>query len=207
MTHLKATVAILALTAGTALAGTSVSPEAEITAETAVENAAQETQELAGDAAEATEDAIDATTEAASDAAQAVEDTAEGAVAATTDAVEEATDYATDTPDPNAEAEMSGMVVGDLIGMDVAEANGDVIGEIDYVVREGDALAAVIGIGGFLGFGEYTVAIPLSEFSMAGEDGTLKLASWTEAELEAQPEFDETGIQSVPEDMVIDQIS
>ena len=209
MTHLKTTVAILALTAGTAFAGTNVSTEAEINADVSAENAAQETQEFAGDAAQATEEAIDKTADAASDAAQAVEETAKDAASATADAVNDATDYASETLDPDAEAnmDMSGMVVGDLLGMNVAEANGEVIGEIDYVVRDGDDLAAVIGIGGFLGLGEYTVAIPLNEFSMGSEEDTLKLSAWTEKELEAQPEFDETGVEGLPVDMAIDQLS
>lgn len=209
MTYLKTTVAVLALTAGTAFAGTDVSTEAEIKADTSVESAAQKTQEFTSDAAQATEEVFDNTSEVASDAAQAVEDTAKDAASATSDAVEDATDYATETlePDTTPNMDISGMVVGDLVGMDVAEANGEVIGEIDYVVRDGDDLAAVIGIGGFLGLGEYTVAIPLNEFSMGTEDDTLKLAAWTEAELEAQPEFDETNVEGLPADMAINQLS
>lgn len=209
MTHLKTTVAILALTAGTAFAGTSVSTETEVKTDTAMENVAEETNELANDAAEATEDAIDTTAEAASDAASAVEETAEDAAAATAEAADDAADYTAEAvdPDTNVDTEMSAMVVGDLLGKNVVEANGEVIGEIDYIVRDGEKLAAVIGIGGFLGLGEYTVAIPLDEFDMGVEEDNLVLSSWTEEELEAQPEFDETNVEGLPEDMAIDQIS
>lgn len=209
MTHLKATVALLALTAGTAFAGTSASTDAEIKAETSMETATDETKEFVDNAAQATENAVDATAEAASDAATAVEDTAKDAASATAEAVNDAAEYTEDTlqADAPVDAEMSTMVVGDLIGKDVAEANGEVVGEIDYIVRDGDKLAAVIGIGGFLGLGEYTVAIPLTEFGMTAEEDVLKLANWTETELEAQPEFDETNVEGLPEDMPIDQIS
>lgn len=209
MTHLKTTVAILALTAGTAFAGTSVSTETEINAETSMERAADETKQFANNAAEATENAVDATVDAASDAATAVEETAEDAASATADAVNDAADYTEKAlqADASVGAEMSDMVVGDLIGKNVAEANGEVVGEIDYIVRDGDDLAAVIGIGGFLGLGEYTVAIPLNEFDMGAEEDTLTLSNWTETELEAQPEFDETGVEGLPEDMPIDQVS
>ncbi|WP_300056736.1 PRC-barrel domain-containing protein [uncultured Roseobacter sp.] len=209
MTHLKATVAILALTAGTAFAGTSVSTEAEVKAETSLETAADETKEFANDAAQATENAAEATVDAASDAAAAVEDTAKDAASATADAMNDAAEYTEDAlqADASVDAEMSTMVVGDLIGKDVAEANGEVVGEIDYIVRDGDDLAAVIGIGGFLGLGEYTVAIPLNEFDMSAEEDMLMLSNWTETELEAQPEFDETNVEGLPEDMPIDQLS
>ncbi|GFE49384.1 hypothetical protein So717_11370 [Roseobacter cerasinus] len=209
MTHLKATVAILALTAGTAFAGTSASTDAEIKADTSMETAADETKEFVNNAAQATENAAEATADAASDAATAVEETAEDAASATADAVKDAAEYSEDTlqADNSIDAEMSTMVVGDLIGKNVAEANGEVVGEIDYIIRDGDKLAAVIGIGGFLGLGEYTVAIPLNEFDMTAEEDTLKLANWTETELEAQPEFDETNVEGLPDDMPIDQIS
>ncbi|WP_299672505.1 PRC-barrel domain-containing protein [uncultured Roseobacter sp.] len=209
MTHLKATVAILALTAGTAFAGTSVSTEAEVKAETSLETAADETKEFANDAAQATENAAEATVDAASDAAAAVEDTAKDAASATAETVNDAAEYTEDAlqADASVDAEMSTMVVGDLIGKDVAEANGEVVGEIDYIVRDGDDLAAVIGIGGFLGLGEYTVAIPLNEFDMSAEEDMLMLSNWTETELEAQPEFDETNVEGLPEDMPIDQLS
>ncbi|WP_299964648.1 PRC-barrel domain-containing protein [uncultured Roseobacter sp.] len=219
MTHLKTTVAILALTAGSAFAGSNYDKNAEVEASTEIEttagaelnDAAEATEDFANDAAEATEDAVDTTVNAASDAATAVGETAEDAANATADAIEGAADYtaeAVDTdPAMDTEADASVMVAGDLIGKNVIEANGEVIGEIDYVVRDGDDLSAVIGIGGFLGLGEYTVAIPLNEFDMAPEADALRLAEWTQEELEAQPEFDESDVDSVPEDMQIDQLS
>ena len=181
------------------------------TGEAAVDTA----EDVADATADAASDAAEATAETASDAADAAEETAEDATEAAGDAVEDTAadvdatvdsqaDIATSTAD--AGMAFSGMVAGDLIGMEVIEANGETVGEIDYVVRQADGLAAVIGIGGFLGLGEYTVAVPLDEFSRSPE-GELKLNTWTEAELEAQPEFDETGVESLPEDAPLDEMS
>ena len=44
--------------------------------------------------------------------------------------------------------------------------DGEAIGEVDYVIEGENGLEAVIGIGGFLGLGEYTVALPLSDFEL-----------------------------------------
>jgi len=95
------------------------------------------------------------------------------------------------------------MTVADMLGMNVLSANDEVVGEIDYVVSSLDGQAAVIGIGGFLGLGEYTVAIDVEEFQMT-DDEQLKLSAYTEAELEALPQFDETGIESLPDNTTIE---
>ncbi|MEX3017639.1 hypothetical protein [Gymnodinialimonas hymeniacidonis] len=99
----------------------------------------------------------------------------------------------------------SGMTVGDIIGMDVHSIAGedeDDVGEIDYIIETADGYEAVIGIGGFLGLGEYTVALPLGAFSMGGDE-TLLLDGFTEEELEAMPETDESDLEALPDDHVI----
>jgi len=106
----------------------------------------------------------------------------------------------TEMADASATTEMT---VADMLGMNVLSANDEIIGEIDYVVESLDGQAAVIGIGGFLGLGEYTVAIDVDEFQMT-DDEQLKLSAYTEAELEALPEFDETGVESLPDETAID---
>ncbi|MBY5933444.1 PRC-barrel domain-containing protein [Tateyamaria omphalii] len=109
----------------------------------------------------------------------------------------------TDLAENDAVQPTTEMTVADLLGMNVVSANDEVIGEIDYVVNSLDGQAAVIGIGGFLGLGEYTVAIDVNEFEIT-EDEQLKLSQYTEAELEALPEFDETGVESLPDETPID---
>lgn len=250
---LKSTVAILALTAGAAIAQseavtneemkpTSEMNQAESHAEDAMDSAentlentgeaisdtADATMEGAEDAAQATGDAMDdaaeATADTAEDAAEATEEVANDTAEATEDAAESAQtelsdedgtmsgDVASDASNADTQMQMDGemhtslasMTVGDLLGKNVIEANGETIGEVDYVVMDQGKLSAVIGIGGFLGLGEYTVAVPVSELQIAAEDeDALKLTRWTETELENQPEFDETNAESLPEETSI----
>lgn len=124
-------------------------------------------------------------------------------VASDTEADMETDVTRTDTGMSNA---FSGMVVGDLVGLTVVEADGDTIGDIDYVIQTDTGYAAVVGVGGFLGLGEHTVAVPLEEISMAAEND-LKLSTWTKAELEAQPEVDESQIEGLENDVSLDDAS
>jgi ribosomal 30S subunit maturation factor RimM len=94
------------------------------------------------------------------------------------------------------------MTVGDILGMQVIGANGNDVGEIDYVYQNANGYMAVIGIGGFLGLGEHTVALPLGDFTMNG-DGQLVLDGRTEEELEAMQEIDESELEGLPNDHVI----
>lgn len=199
--------------------GDAVEDAAEDTAQ-AVENTAEDAAEGAEDMAEG---AADATEEAADDVAEstdeAADDMTDSDVAADTetDAATELSDNMAADTEMNAEegndvtsteggmgSSFSGMLVGDILGQNVTTQAGEDVGEIDYIVRQGEDLAAVIGIGGFLGLGEYTVAIPLEEFSMAPEGEGMMLSSWTEEELKAQPEFDETGVEGLEDDVPLD---
>lgn len=188
-------------------------------AEDMAEGAADATQDAADDVAESTDEAADDMTD--SDVAADTETDAEMSdenMAADTETDAETSDenMAADT-EMNAEdgndvtsteggmdSSFSGMLVGDILGQNVTTQAGEDVGEIDYIVRQGEDLAAVIGIGGFLGLGEYTVAIPLEEFSMAPEGEGMMLSSWTEEELKAQPEFDETGVEGLEDDVPLD---
>jgi hypothetical protein len=258
MTHSKlmTTVAAIALTAGTAFAGSSevkesemeLKPETEL--EQAAENTGQAIEETAADAAAATEEAVEQTAAAAGELAEDAEQTAEAAIEETGEAMNaageeiesaaaeagaeleqaaeateqaaseavESTEEAVETAEMEASEELAtqdliasdfdGMTVGEIVGMNVYSTNNEDVGEIDYIVRDGDAYAAVIGIGGFLGLGEYTVAIPLEQFSLVdGEVEGLKLSNWTEEELEAQPEFDESGDVGLDDDYRIEMTS
>jgi len=58
--------------------------------------------------------------------------------------------------------ETNQMMASDLIGTRVISANNESIGDINDVIldRNGQVMAAVIGVGGFLGIGEKDVAVP-----------------------------------------------
>ena len=89
------------------------------------------------------------------------------------------------------------MSVAELTGRVVEGSTGDRIGDVDYIVRDGADISAVVGVGGFVSLFEHTVAIPLSEFELAGDDG-LALPDMTEGDLRQMPEMPETGLDSLP---------
>ncbi|WP_194164647.1 PRC-barrel domain-containing protein [Microvirga thermotolerans] len=61
------------------------------------------------------------------------------------------------------------MMASDLIGTKVISTNNESIGDINDVIvdRNGQAVAAVIGVGGFLGIGEKDVAVPFNALEFA----------------------------------------
>ena len=101
-----------------------------------------------------------------------------------------------------------------LIGTKVISADNEAIGDLNDVIvdRNGQAIAAVVGVGGFLGIGEKNVAIPFNmlEFAtreqisaMTGKGVTTTgstvarveepdrvILRMTKAELQAAPKFD-----------------
>ncbi|MBM6582560.1 PRC-barrel domain-containing protein [Microvirga sp. BT689] len=58
--------------------------------------------------------------------------------------------------------EANQMMASDLIGTRVVSTNNESIGDINDVIvdRNGQIMAAVVGVGGFLGIGEKDVAVP-----------------------------------------------
>lgn len=92
---------------------------------------------------------------------------------------------------------LADMTVADLLGRNVYTPEGDKIGDVDYVIGQGGTAQAVVGIGGFLGLGEYTVALPLSDFGYDAAQQMVTLNASKEA-LKAEPEFDEAGAESLP---------
>ncbi|MGE0255617.1 MAG: PRC-barrel domain-containing protein [Alphaproteobacteria bacterium] len=72
-------------------------------------------------------------------------------------------------------------------GKEVVDREGTSVGKVEAVV--GDRV--IVSVGGFLGIGKKTVAIPRSALSMSGigEEAVL-VTSLTEAELEAMPEYE-----------------
>lgn len=81
----------------------------------------------------------------------------------------------------------------DFIGQSVLNSAGDSIGKVDDLVIGGDGglVAAVIGVGGFLGVGQKDVAIPMSNIVVSRlTDGSLRLSTLETAEsLKAAPVY------------------
>ncbi|MBA1158154.1 PRC-barrel domain-containing protein [Microvirga mediterraneensis] len=69
------------------------------------------------------------------------------------------------------------IMASDLIGTRVVSANNESIGDVNDVIldRNGQVMAAVVGVGGFLGIGEKNVAVPFNalEFMSAQQAQAL----------------------------------
>ncbi len=85
------------------------------------------------------------------------------------------------------------ILASDLIGATVYNAEGDDVGEIDDAIvgLDGTIQGVVIGVGGFLGLGEKSVAVEMQQISVQeDEDGDPQLIIDASREsLEAAPEF------------------
>lgn len=87
------------------------------------------------------------------------------------------------------------------IGQSVYNANNESIGSVNDLIlkKDGGIVAAIVGVGGFLGIGEKNVAVPMDKISIAQntQDGSVKLTTDETAEsLKAAPEFKTLAMQS-----------
>jgi hypothetical protein len=88
------------------------------------------------------------------------------------------------------------------IGQSVYNANNESIGSINDLImkKDGGIVAAIVGVGGFLGIGEKDVAVPIEKIAIAQntQDGSLKLTTTTETaeSLKAAPEFKTLAMQA-----------
>ncbi len=168
------------------------------------EEAAQETEQMA-DAAEAE---MSEETEMSTDMAQG-DAAVEGNSMATETADAENTGQMAQDADMASEggwteemdsifADIADQQIAELIGMEVASADGEVVGEVDNFALAGEDVVAIVGIGGFLGIGEHEVALSLGDMTYDGEK--LVLSSMTEEQLREMPEYDEAEANYLPED-------
>ncbi|WP_172298543.1 hypothetical protein [Pseudoruegeria sp. HB172150] len=133
------------------------------------------------------------------------QDTTTATDPAATDTMTDSTMAETAEPAAPAFTSIEEMTVGDVVGMIAYDPEGNRIAEIDYVVSPPDGAKAVLGIGGFIGLGEYTVALPLEDFQL-NEDGTGFTLSTDKETLKAQPEFDESGVEGLPDETPIAEL-
>lgn len=87
------------------------------------------------------------------------------------------------------------------IGQSVYNANNESIGSVNDLIlkKDGGIVAAIVGVGGFLGIGEKNVAVPMDKITIAQntQDGSVKLTTDETAEsLKAAPEFKTLAMQS-----------
>lgn len=94
----------------------------------------------------------------------------------------------------------------ELIGTTVYGANDENVGSISDVILDGDSVDAVtIDVGGFLGMGTKQVAVDMENLAfMTDEGGDYYLyTSFTEEQLEAQPEYDEATFADQRDDQLL----
>ena len=82
------------------------------------------------------------------------------------------------------------MSVDEMDGMDLYDASGERIGEVDDILigDDGSTMAASLDVGGFLGIGEKDVVLPLDSLRVS-EDGLV--TNMSKEELESLPEYDD----------------
>jgi len=106
-----------------------------------------------------------------------------------------------------ASGQVQTMTPSQLRGTEVVGVNGEQIGSVKTVVqsRQDKNIHAVISAGGFLGFGDKEITVPLDR--MRYEDGKLRLSA-TEAELKARPAYRaEQYVELQPKDQPISEFS
>jgi len=93
-----------------------------------------------------------------------------------------------------------GLPLAQLLDMNVVDANGRSLGEVDRIVQGADGRPqAVVGIGGFLGIGERNVALPLENMALYN-DRQLVIRDMNDAALRALPAFSDRGASDVARD-------
>ncbi|MCO6386318.1 PRC-barrel domain-containing protein [Aliihoeflea sp. 40Bstr573] len=164
--------------AGDSIAETADDAEDAMTDDTAATDDAAQTDGMAAAPADGEDDAAMTDDTAMDDDAAAADGTATAAIDRTT----------------LTEVDAAGLSADDLIGTTVYGANDENVGSIEDVILDGDTVDVVtLEVGGFLGLGDKEVAVSMENLAfMTDEDGELYLyTSFTEEQLEAQPEYDE----------------
>lgn len=97
-----------------------------------------------------------------------------------------------------AELKAGDVRASNLLGAMVKRLSGESIGEVEDLIVSGDANVrlAVISVGGVLGLGAKTVAIPFDQFTVA-PDGSILYLTLSEEDLSARPAFDLEGDTAV----------
>jgi sporulation protein YlmC with PRC-barrel domain len=95
-----------------------------------------------------------------------------------------------DSAEPYTGDVLAGITADELIGMNVVDASGDSVGSVTDLLFGADDQVdqAIIDVGGFLGFGAKSVAIPLDDLTIAEGDGEVVLNK-TRDELDAMSEW------------------
>ncbi|HEX7074460.1 MAG TPA: PRC-barrel domain-containing protein [Hyphomicrobiaceae bacterium] len=82
------------------------------------------------------------------------------------------------------------MLATDLIGKSILGSNNARIGDINdlLISQNGEIVAALVGVGGFLGIGEKVVAIPYDSLNRSPQSDQITV-SYSREDLEQAPQF------------------
>ncbi len=82
------------------------------------------------------------------------------------------------------------MLASDLMRKSILGANNERIGDVNdlLMAQDGQIMAVLVGVGGFLGIGEKTVAIPFQTLQRAPDSDQLS-APFSRQDLEQAPQF------------------
>lgn len=86
-----------------------------------------------------------------------------------------------------------GMQASNLMGATVKTTGNEDVGSVDDLIidRDGQIVAIIVGVGGFLGMGETDVAIGWDDVTLSGHSDDLELRiDQTEADLRNAPQFE-----------------
>jgi len=103
--------------------------------------------------------------------------------------------YGTETGE-RAAGDLAQMSPEQLKGMTVTTSDGEEIGTIEdvgYSSTRQEQVAA-IDVGGFLGVGQKTIAVPLSELRMGSDDSLM--TDMSRDEIQSEPEFDASTLET-----------
>ncbi len=92
-----------------------------------------------------------------------------------------------------ATAPAGGMRASDLIGAEITTTGNEEVGEVSELLidKDGQVVAVVVGVGGFLGLGEKDVAIGWDEVTKTSESGDVELKiDMTREELTSAPGYE-----------------
>ena len=92
--------------------------------------------------------------------------------------------------EPYAGEVLAGVTADELIGMNVVDAAGENVGSVNDLLfgNENQVDHAILDVGGFLGFGAKSVAIPIEELQVAPDQDRV-VVNLTRDQLDAMPEW------------------
>jgi len=108
-------------------------------------------------------------------------------------------------------ADFTGYRASELIGAAVENTSGESVGEIGDIIvgADGNANAALISVGGFLGLGEKDVAVQFADLNVQEQNGALTVTVAMSAEtLESMPAYrsqEDAGQPAQPETQMKEQ--